>query len=70
MSTGKTPRMPIAEKPSKFRPPNPRKISHGRHWGVVRRAMICSFRVLTWKVRRVRNSGVTGFGLELNVKTV
>ena len=45
-------------------------LSYGRHWGVVRRAMICSFRVLTWKARRVRNPGVVGFGLELNVKTV
>ena len=52
------------------RPPNPLNISYGRHWGVVRRAMIWSFRILTWKVRRARNSWAMGFGLELNVKCV
>ena len=35
----------------------------GRHWGVVRRAMICNF-------RRARNSGVTGLEPEAIVKTV
>ena len=60
----------IKKNPQSFWPPIPQKISYGRHWGVVRRAMIWSFRISTWKVRRVRNSGVTGFGLELKVKTV
>ena len=68
----KNPQRPITDKknPQSFWPPNPLKISYGRHWGVVRRAMIWSFRVSTWQVRRVRNSGGTGFGLELNVKPV
>ena len=33
-----------------------------------RRAMILSFRVWSWNVRTVRYSGVSGFGLKLNVK--
>ena len=58
----KNPRRPITEEkknPQSFWPPNPPKISYGRHWGVVRRAMIWSLRAWAWKVRRVRNSGVT-----------
>ena len=35
------------------------KSTNVRHWDVVRRALIRTFRILTWKVRRVRNSGVT-----------
>ena len=72
MSTEKKPlrgRLQKKNPPRWFRPPNPPKISHGRHWGVVRRAMIWTFRVCAWKFRRVRNSGVTGFGPKVNVKT-
>ena len=48
----KNPWRPIAEEkkhPQSFWPPNPPKTRYGRHWGVVRRAMIRSFRVSTWK---------------------
>ena len=51
-----------------FRPPNPSTTSQGRHWRVVWSVMIWSFRVSVWKIRRVHNSRVTGFALELNIK--